>query len=300
MILELLDAAKGQRISPSQFKLWELCPRKWWYKYQDGANYGTSAAANLGKGVHSYIEDHYRGQLRIPGTTNPKVESISKGLIPRLPGRGPGVLPEREVFLYVPKHDVTLHGIIDILDLSGTNPKVVDIKTSSNPERWGLTQEQLLHDPQAIIYAAAALTLKPDAHWATVQFVYANTKTCQPGPAPEVTFQRGEVFEALARLLDTAREMREAEDDAPAGKPSGCSAFGGCPMKSICPDAQKPGSLEDLYTEEENVNMYPKTQGQKSAHATLREALARALDEDNMAMVAAIAMLLAQNPEAPQ
>jgi hypothetical protein len=164
------------------------------------------------------------------------------------------------------------HGIIDVFGytkdttpwgLPNALPIVLDHKTSSNPECWGLTEAQLPEDEQAIVYAAYAMH-QSGAGGVHLQWSYVNSK----GP-PKVTpvcvkVTREHVEKRLEVLDQRALKIVEARKAATAVdlpyNPDACSDFGGCPFAEHCPrtlDDKLPKRKETMPTLEEMLAANP-------------------------------------------
>jgi len=124
-------------------------------------------------------------------------------------------------------------------------PVVADHKTSSSPEKWGLTSRTLPRDPQALIYANFGLEWT-GADLADLQWTYLRTRGRVEAVPIRSTLTRDEARKNFLdhvhphgiKIMNMVRAMERGEltrADQLEPNPRACGAFGGCPQASYCP-----------------------------------------------------------------
>ena len=232
------EAPEGS-ISASQLKDYELCPRKWAWRKLDGMPKVESPSAAFGKLVHSAIEAFLiRG---VPFDLTTEAGECALAGIHNLPAPGtPGMRVEKSFTMFAWGH--TFFGLKDIElthgDGSGKIRQVWDHKTSSNPARWGLTEDTILEDIQAALYAVNSLV---DSGHDRVELVWHYLRSKRPYRASLVkrVVTRPELEPTMLRIRGLADEMKAIRGaglkalDLPPN-PNACEAYGGCPYQALC------------------------------------------------------------------
>ena len=165
--------------SPTQYKTFEdLCPRKWWLRYERGCLEPERSFQGYGKVLHAVIERFLRAPQngRDPKTGKPVEyfpegwdqdpalgivlpaeadqirrlfqQAIEDGILVRPPGsieEGDYLVEHRYTRILRP--GVEEHGVIDLLKPSG-----IDDHKSTSKRRWALTEEKLARDAQMLSY----------------------------------------------------------------------------------------------------------------------------------------------------
>lgn len=160
------------RLSASKLKVYQSCPKKYWYdyikKYPKGPRHQS---ALLGSCFHTAVQRHHEGTWEIHSVFNTEYDKLiaEEGMTKDLMLWSDGLdmctiyksnvtrtpeISEREFFLDYPKDTprYTLHGYIDQLYDWG----VVDLKTNKKRP----TQKELDEDLQFIVYAWAFEQIK--------------------------------------------------------------------------------------------------------------------------------------------
>lgn len=241
--------------SPSQVKTFRRCARKWWYEKVAGLVRPPSPAAELGKRVHDVAERYLLGEdLRtIDDLHAAEIFQPGRRFLPTPPVHPSSVeywLGEPgacEPWKYNPKgiglptDVVPLVGRVDLRTTGGGRFVVVDHKTTSD-ERWARTDEELLEDVQAAVYA------RPYASDAGVVFrhVYYATRGRPRAWKAEAVIDRDRsdrlwdgVLETLSRMLPASLE---AEDRAVDQNRAACRDYGGCPFRDRCTVDERRGN----------------------------------------------------------
>lgn len=187
------------KISPTALKMYQACPRKWAAHKLHGYDTPSGPAAEFGKRLHTIAEEYLRD-----GTPPP--QDCKEG---RLFASGMHLLPtgvrDVERYFCIVLHGHQIHGYIDY----ETDTVVGDHKTSSDPRRWGLNEEQLAHDAQAVIYGIAH-----GGDVVTRQWLYYPTRGSGAPYTVEVTNSRAEMLAQFdEKFLPSVREMANIDPE---------------------------------------------------------------------------------------
>lgn len=192
-------------IRPSSISVFRECPARWWYEHVAGVREAPTAASALGTRSHAVLSQLWEGRPTHP-TQQPEALILgtaayraAKELMPQ------GAKSEARVRWY---------GMKGSADLAAPGEAIFDLKTTSNPKAYGLTEEQLHRDPQALVYAAAVDARV--AHW-----VYFSTKVQLPKPHvvtvrwdDEAEFQ--ELLDGIKHTVDYMREVATLAEPPPS------------------------------------------------------------------------------------
>lgn len=232
--------------SASQIKTFSLCARKWHLdKWSSVPTPPAGAGAELGRAVHADIESFL---LHKTGSLNDIAE----------PGREFLTwLRDRPTLLV--EHTINSDGIVGVID-AYSDGVLVDHKTSSDPEKWGLTPTQLESDLQMTIYAAWAFRKEPARQEITLVHAYYGTKR-QSFKLVKAKVSRERIErqyqEAIAFTRVNMAHLATSDINSfeIAGDASACGAYGGCGYLNICKPnqgAQKMPTLEELIAKRKN------------------------------------------------
>jgi hypothetical protein len=171
-----------------------------------------------------------------------------------------------DFFLY-PDIGARVLGYIDLVDKQ--NLSIYDYKSTKSIERYGKTVEDLLTDPQALIYGQA---LRLDCHAEsgvipdvlTLNWCYVSTasgKVAAPKTKVVTVRQSLAIMEdGLGEMKPTVREMIplqkigiDNQDDVPVDL-SACRAYGGCPYRDQCTAYQGIVSTRTVKQEKEPMS----------------------------------------------
>lgn len=211
-----------------------LCQRKWGWEYVNGYKESPGPAAELGSRVHKVLERWLREG--IPPDNRTVEGRIASSGIDFLPLPGPGLLVEREFKLKIGRF--FFRGFKDLEFMTEDDGLwVVDHKTTGD-FIWQKTDEDLLHDIQAMLYAKEALD-RYGLDEATLMWLYYRTRN-KPKAQPTILrvdrdeVESGfEVIESVAAEMDTVRLQVVDAKELPYN-PNACAAFGGCPHQHRC------------------------------------------------------------------
>ena len=227
------------RISATQLKVAQLCPRKWWYERISDLPAPPPTAAMLeGKQIHEQVEAWLK-----EGT--PPIDNRAKALATHYPARLADhrlVHSEIEVNLTAGL-PVPLLGFVDLLDGRGLPHTVeaVDFKTTS-AWKYAKTREELQVDMQMVPYAVWVMDTYSPLN-VTVTHLAVHKTTCETATTSAVLSQVGIRTIWNGVIVPLADRMAGwATADGPHSvptTPSACSAFGGCPFAAVC-DRGKP------------------------------------------------------------
>ena len=222
------------RYSPSQIEWYELCERKWAWKYIDEVFVEGNAAAEFGTEVHGRLEDWLKNK-KVPD--DDRAGKLAQTMIPHLPAPHL-VKPE-----YVEKkfqlkiEELYFTGVVDLTMPDDEIPIIMDHKTTSDM-RWAKTPESLVVDPQATIYAYWAF-IHFAAERVGLQWTYGVTRGSPRAIPVERVVTKKEIEPRLLQSLQSAREMELIRQSGVRAldvsyDASACEAFGGCPFKEKC------------------------------------------------------------------
>lgn len=235
-----------KRVSPSQINSYNDCPRLWWYQSVLGLETPQRDSAALGEAVHAQLEA-YMDKGTLPD------ESTEAGSIA---ASGISLLPEPETcWTELKMHDDDIHfrwppvvlsgipvsGYIDLCDITVTPPLVLDHKTTSDL-KWAKTEEELLCDPQMILYGSFVLGACdkqdiPTEEVETGHVVYL-TRGARRARKTTVVLTREHLAREREKLEVTVDKMKvlalvRSPDEVP-GEPNSCNNYGGCHFRDKC------------------------------------------------------------------
>ena len=223
------------RVSASQIKTWKDCPRKWGFKYIDGLEDPPGKAAELGSAVHKDLEWYLQAGTIDTSTKSGKIAVAAKEILP-----GPSYRLEVEREILFELEGITYRGFIDLIDPDGEEgPTIYDHKTSSDPKRWGLTEETLPEDVQALIYATWGI-LHWDLDSVAIQWSYLKTRGRAEATAVRAKISKDDALQKIReKIRPAALAIVEASSCAESAmeldpNPASCSNFGGCPFADVC------------------------------------------------------------------
>lgn len=248
---------KSWKVSASQIKVWNECPRKWGYSYIDDIKSPAGAGAILGSAVHKELEHHFKGTRLINIDTKPgRIAKFALEHLPSVDAIEKHGLVEPHIYFEV--EGVLYRGYVDLTwKPDGDSPVISDHKTSSNVAKYGLKEDGLLTDPQGLIYGAWGLE-HYDTDFIKLQWTYLSTRgktKCTPvrrgfdRDTAHGNFMRyiqpvGEAIVEAVKTIDEAKTL-------PA-KTSACGNFGGCPHAAYCPRTSAE-TLAAVFGEETNT-----------------------------------------------
>lgn len=242
MVTSVFEMAEsGGAISPSQVKTAKLCMRKWGFEKLDGDVQPSGPAAEFGGHVHLRMETYFSTGVH-PYDGSPASEVAQTGL-PHWPRYGE-VKFDIELHINTTFRGIDFHGYQDIgfFDPESGLYVVGDHKTTSD-FKWALTSNDLDRNPQALIYAHAAMQ-RHAVDSVELRWVYMRTRGAKQSRVSRLVVDRGivergldEMVVPVARLIKKAREEQQESGitamDLPFN-PGACNHYGGCPYKHRC------------------------------------------------------------------
>jgi RecB family exonuclease len=245
--------------SASQIATFRDCHRSWWFQSIMGLPTPQRASAALGEAVHAQLETYLEDGTLPDESTD--AGRIAKSAIPHAPKPGevwvevsmsdrkkgssnpsdtsdvplPGNMPRLHVA------GLPVNGFIDVLDLSGDKPVVIDWKTTSDM-KYAKTAEDLRHDAQMILYGSYALevcaSMGVAADEVDTGHVVLLTRGAPQARKTMVTLNAAHLAAERAKIAETVEEMKvharaTSPDDVP-GEASSCNKYGGCHFKDKC------------------------------------------------------------------
>jgi len=320
------------RISPSSYKTFIACPRKWWFEKVVDApkDFDNRTHLLVGTLLHAlaerFLDDEVEGEdaLRdaLPNLDIPadQVEAIAKvamaafkagrDMLVRLKARKDSATTTSGVGSFIVESAVQGHagdlpflGYVDIFDWTGDVPIVEDHKTSSSPNGKYTHQspQAAAEDPQLGFYAYCLVYKDTDYNGPCyVRHLYYPTKggAARQGPIGKLTRADAEAhfdrYKAIAtRMVETARIAPTIEDqDKVDAKSSACYMFGGCQFASTCHFKTPRGAR----TTKEVVNM--STLKERMIVTAIKTAIAKAAGNMDAA-IEAVGAVLAKHPDFP-
>lgn len=291
------------------------CPRKWAWRSLDGVEFPSNAAAAFGTAVHAQLERWFKKGVRPDATSD--VGIVAESALHLWPV--PKDVSNVEFHIGVVIDDCEYHGYQDVEALQTFEPQnsigfsvivgamVGDHKTTSD-FKWAKSEEQLSTDPQALIYALAAMQ-RHAVDYVELRWVYM--RKSKPFQARKVSlvvtrdyvesFVRDHI-NPLARQMERIRGLGlkalQLEPDARA-----CSAYGGCSYRDLCnlSDIEK---FDSIITQDTLAQKLRK--GDSMAELTLAEKMAARvaqlkevsqINPPEASKPAAIAQPVAQSPQ---
>lgn len=263
---QVFDTAfrEAHRLSATQLDTAILCERKWAYLKLAGLKPPANKYASRGVEVHEALEAWQQsGKPLDLSTDSGKIASAGLKLLP-----APGTHRTEHEFNF-DSGTAVYHGYMDLRGPATFGIQTVwDHKTTTN-FKWMKTPEVLRHDPQAVLYAQAALheaakhgvalnenhmrgrvelnwvyyladPTKPRSRKVQLHIIHDNASAplCPDNVDPkhfgimrasELQERFGELEQVAQRLLTLYRDRPAPEELPPT--PSACSAYGGCPFK---------------------------------------------------------------------
>lgn len=228
--------------SASQFEMYDLCKRKFYFTHVDGISIPQGPQAAFGERIHDVLHKWLDVGLP-PSPDTPEGRTALPG-IDYLPA--PGTLGMKlEGWLSLP---ITLSGVtyalwrgrFDLIVLARRFPLVHDHKTTGN-FRYAKNPAELAKSPQMISYAHYTLEeLAPSADGVVLSHLYLHTGN-PPAARPVVTqpIVRSQIADRWEEIEEKAHGLIQLKLQKPGAQnvepqPTACDAFGGCPHRERC------------------------------------------------------------------
>jgi hypothetical protein len=241
--------------SPSAVNKYRRCKRLYAFEYNEKIKLPPSEKQEFGLEVHKKLELWLKKEEYPDDSPAGLVarQSIDKGWLPK---PNPKLLVEYEFEFPVVEFELgktkglSGFGYIDCVvppELTGAEPMVIDHKSTSDL-RWAMTEEELLTDPQSLIYSVWAMlhfnVPKVRARW--IYYAASNPQDGSPreprGVKPVevlISNQDAMVMSAIPEILKDFTAMAVIRRERRIGlsfdpTPESCGMYGGCPHIERC------------------------------------------------------------------
>lgn len=244
------DEPKGHHLfSPTQISTYIECPRKWAWRRIAKIYEPPNASAALGTETHALLEKYLTDGTMPDHVAHPQAAKVASSGLHLLPTPGTeGMLLERQFRFQSPRTHYVYNGLKDVeiapgvpvvtLGADGSAPIVIDHKTTSSIDAYAKSADDLLYDPQAIIYAVDSMarfeSRRVDLRWVYYQTKgvnrsYVTSQRIESSHAAKVFETIEQVASEAASALDRGLQPLDLEPN-----PSACNAYGGCPHRHRC------------------------------------------------------------------
>lgn len=244
------DEPKGHHLfSPTQISTYIECPRKWAWRRIAKIYEPPNASAALGTETHALLEKYLTDGTMPDHVAHPVAAKVASSGLHLLPTPGTeGMLLERQFRFQSPRTHYVYNGLKDVeiapgvpvvtLGADGSAPIVIDHKTTSSIDAYAKSADDLLYDPQAIIYAIDSMarfeSRRVDLRWVYYQTKgvnrsYVTSQRIESSHAAKVFETIEQVASEAASALDLGLQPLDLEPN-----PSACNAYGGCPHRHRC------------------------------------------------------------------
>lgn len=222
--------------SPSQLNTFALCQRRYVFNYMIGPREDAGPAAHFGTRVHKVLENWLaKGE---PPNRNTAEGKVAHPAVLHLP------LPHRrlqcEKKFRVKIGPFHYQGVMDLSYLAKKTRhlNIVDYKTTGDLI-WQKAEEELLYDPQFLIYAKVGLD-EYDVDEATLTWLYLRTRNAPKASLTKILVHRDHIDGCFPIIENEIREIERVRLtvtnplDLPAS-PNACWAYKRkCPWVDQC------------------------------------------------------------------
>ena len=224
---------------------WTSCQVKAGFEYIAGYEDPGNVDTAFGGEVHAALEAYKKDGTPLDLMT--EVGAVAAEALPyvehfRAPRDGGTARFEGDFKFHSGRH--AWRGAIDIAEPG----RIVDYKTTSD-FKWAKTSEALMHDPQAVLYAARELMLYPELPSVELTWLYLRKRRPYKAHPVVVTMTRAHALRAFSALEDMAQEFQDVAAKAPVllterhryvldvltPNYNHCTAYRGCPHIDRCP-----------------------------------------------------------------
>lgn len=234
--------------SPSSIATYLSCPRKWAWKKIAKVKKPPHKSAELGSRCHDDVWEPYLRDGIPPDLSTEEGLIVQPTLIHLpLPGRGvtegpialdlPGGRMEGRVDLHVHPNERFPEEAQWYGPIAGV-PLVCDHKTTSD-FKWAMKPEDLLTDPQGLIYATwAAVTYMPK-EFVDLLWNYARTRKPYRAHPVRIRAPLEDLSKGMDLIISVDNEMRDIYNNVTDPlevdyNASACATYGGCPYIGRC------------------------------------------------------------------
>lgn len=248
-----IEGGRYVRSSPSQINTAQLCALKWHSdKKQHLPRKPPSKGQMIGEQGHTEIE-HYgntgedvRGPIALTGA------HLLKPYVSRLPFNDGDIELEKEIEGMVTPGGVQMIGYMDMAvppQVDDGVPEIVDHKFRKNLEKYGATEDDLLSDPQAIVYGEWARRKYNAAKVRFTHHQHQHSGAKIPAIPVSVVLTAEQLIAGWAELAafidgpmtEWARESdpKKIPHVGDVNNGAACQAFGGCDYERTCPNSPR-------------------------------------------------------------
>lgn len=234
--------------SPTAVTKYRRCKRLYAFEYNEGFRPPPSEKQEFGLELHKQLE-RWLKKGKYPDDSSVGLtarQAIDKGWLPKPNEK----LLVESMFEYSIKKGLGIAGYIDCVVppwLTKAEPLVIDHKSTSDL-RWAKTEEELLTDPQSLLYGVWAMLFfkLPQVRSRWVYYAASNPKDGSPrkprGAKPVevlISNQDKQVMDAIEILvadLECMAVIRKEKKGGLSFEPNveACGSYGGCPHIERC------------------------------------------------------------------
>jgi hypothetical protein len=255
----------------SQVSDYELCPRKWYFKYVEGIETPPKKSTDFGTAVHEHLEDWLKHGVVPPDTREGR---CAHEILMHLPH--PHDVQHDEI---EPEIEHRLGGVLftvqmDLFRRRLDPPHVYDHKTTGD-EMWAKSSDVehpngLLKDPQFTLYSAIAL-LETNASLVRGQWTYGLSKGKPRAWPVKLDVCGRDLRPRLDKTIQSAREMRMLKSSGLRAldvvyDAGGCEQYGGCPFQDRC-NLTAQERMDSIMSDGEQRNLFLQQVAQKQGMA---------------------------------
>lgn len=217
-------------VSPSQINTARECWRKYGFDYIDKIESPPNVYAELGTEMHAHLEAWFKhGELPPLGTQAGDMARVALRAWP-----APTRVDECEIHIGTETENAQYHGYQDIGHLHNKlHLRVVGDHKSCGDHKWAKTTEDLKKDPQAIVYAAAAM-VRHNVDRVICKWVYTTRGKKPAKKVVQLIMTQADVEAGFDSLDETAKDIYFVRSqpgltgmDLPPN-PHACGMYGGC------------------------------------------------------------------------
>lgn len=243
-----LDPEFEPWISATQIDTFELCPRKWAWRWLEKIAAPPNKFAQLGLDTHGPMENWLkRGEVP---TGNDKASLLAQALIPYVPPPQSvdwqnverEELLEVDDVLFVVKIDLSMPAMASWNPWTKAwdgeiRPRTYDHKTCGSFD-WCVTPETIQDNPQAALYATWTM-VKYASGVVDVQWNYVRTKGAIVVNPVFATITAQQISDRMRKNVETGRAIKRHLSQTKRAldvvhNPLSCEQYGGCPYKDRC------------------------------------------------------------------
>lgn len=232
-------------LSVSQLNEFLLCPRRWGFSYLDGLKGEMTHSLLIGLRLHS-IQENWLKYGKMPDAHEVMEFNLPTGILRALVGQlavlAHHLLPmpgqcfvEGQYYLETP--NTVWRGFKDIVDLT-TDPICLSDHKCTGNFKWQKTPDDLLTDPQAVIYSADCMS-RYNVDRVKLRWIYYRYTGRPEVRHTDVVLTKEQIAPIVSLLDLRAREVNEMRRKYRSAlelpvNPDACDRFGGCPYQQRC------------------------------------------------------------------